>query len=620
MPSIRAIFLFLNGLILLYPALAQSPQTYAMATYAGNGTAGFSGDGAAANAAQLSGPAGLWVDGAGNLYIADQFNHRLRKVDAGSRNISTIAGNGTMGFAGDNAAATSADLNTPGDVVVDSAGNIYIADTGNDVIRKVTSGGTISTFAGNYGAGFNFGGDGGAASGAVFNTPSAVVLDSSGNLYIADTVNNRIRKVSASNNIVTTLAGQDASGFAGDNGRAIFAKLNAPRGLAVDASGNLYIADSLNHRIRKVTPAGIISTVVGSGTPGFSGDGGPALNAQLNRPLAITLDAAGNMYIADSFNSRIRKVSSSGIITTIAGNGSFGYNGDGYPATSFPLKFPSGVAVDGAGNVYIGDTQNNAVRLLTPQAPPSPPSVSANGVISAGSFGAFSSAAPGSWIEIYGTNLAVDSRPWATSDFNGFTAPISLDGTGVTIGGVSAFLSYISANQINAQVPSGAGSGPQPLVVTTAGGASAPYSLTLNTAQPGLYAPPSFQIGGKQYVAALFSDGTYVAPPGVVSGITSRQAHPGETVLLYGVGFGLVTPGFAAGQIAQQSNTLAAPLKVFFGQSQATLSYQGLAPGFVGLYQFNVVVPNIPSSDAVPLTFTLGGVQGSQTLYTAVQD
>ncbi|MGB7763348.1 MAG: IPT/TIG domain-containing protein [Bryobacteraceae bacterium] len=254
------------------------------------------------------------------------------------------------------------------------------------------------------------------------------------------------------------------------------------------------------------------------------------------------------------------------------------------------------------------------------------PSITPGGVISAGSFGAFTSAAPGSWIEIYGTSLAADTRLWTSADFNGVNAPTSIDNTTVTIGGQSAFIYYVSPTQVNAQVPSNVGTGPQPVVVSTAVGASDPVTITINQLEPGLLAPPSFKVGGTQYVVALFPDGaTYVLPPGAIPGVNSRRAQPGDIVTMYGIGFGSVTPDSPAGQIVPGKNTLQLPFQLQFGQAQPTINYDGLAPGAVGLYQFNVVVPNILSSDAVPLTFSVGyppslGAAGTQTLYIAVQN
>jgi len=246
--------------------------------------------------------------------------------------------------------------------------------------------------------------------------------------------------------------------------------------------------------------------------------------------------------------------------------------------------------------------------------------VSVSGVVSASAFGGFTSIAPGSWIEIYGSNLAADSRSWGGSDFTGVNAPTSLDGTSVSIGGYSAFVDFISTGQVNAQVPSNVGTGPQNLTVKTAGSASTPLSITVNALEPGLLAPASFNIGGTQYVVAQFVDGTYVLPEGAISGLASRPAKPGDTIVLYGVGFGPVTPEIPAGQIVQVANTLASPFAISIGGTPAIADYFGLAPSYVGLYQFNVVVPNVASSGAAPLTFTLDKAAGTQTLYVAVQN
>lgn len=248
-----------------------------------------------------------------------------------------------------------------------------------------------------------------------------------------------------------------------------------------------------------------------------------------------------------------------------------------------------------------------------------PPAISSGGVISAAGFGAFPSVAPGSWIEIYGTALATTSRGWAGADFNGVNAPVALDGVSVRIGGQAAFVAYVSAGQINAQVPSNVSPGLQPLTVTTGAGTSAALNIQVNATQPGFNAPAVFKIGSRQYAAALFPDNaTFAMPAGAIPGVPSRPARPGETITLYGVGFGAVTPAIQAGQIAGGANSLAAPLAVFIGGVRATVAYAGLAPGAVGLYQANIVIPTVTAGDAVPLTFTLGGTAGAQSLFLAV--
>jgi sugar lactone lactonase YvrE len=334
-------------------------------TVAGNGVFGFAGDGGAATSASLNSPAGVALDASGNLYIAEYANHRIRKVDAATGIITTVAGNGINTFAGDGGAATSASLSHPNGVALDASGNLYIADYGNSRIRKVAAAtGIITTVTGN--GVFGFAGDGGAATSASLYFPTGVALDASGNLYIADPRTQRIRKVDAASGIITTVAGNGVLGFAGDGGPATSANLASPSGVALDASGNLYIADIGNERIRKVDAAsGIITTAAGSGVLGFAGDDGAATSASLASPWGVALDASGNLYIADYFNHRIRKVdATTGIITTVAGNGTATFAGDGGAATSANLNYPVGVAVDASGNLYIADFRNQRIRKV----------------------------------------------------------------------------------------------------------------------------------------------------------------------------------------------------------------------------------------------------------------
>ena len=347
----------------------------AISTVAGNGTATFAGDGGAATSASLNGTAASAVDAAGNLYIADQASNRIRKVAAATGFISTVAGSGAATFAGDGAAATSASLNSPTDVQVDGAGNLYIVDQQNQRIRKVTAAtGFISTVAGNGAS--TFAGDGGPALSASLKTPVSVAVDGAGNLYIADYYNARIRKVTAATGTISTVAGTGTAAFAGDGGSATAASLNGPNDVAVDAAGNLYIADELSNRIRKVTAdTGYISTVAGTGSAGFSGDGGLATSAALNSPAGVAVDAAGNLYIAEQTNRRIRKVTAaSGYISTVAGNGASGFSASQdtgtTAATAAALSVANDVAVDGAGNLYIADYNNQRIRKVT--ATPAP--------------------------------------------------------------------------------------------------------------------------------------------------------------------------------------------------------------------------------------------------------
>ncbi len=343
-----------------------SMLSWTITTIAGNGERSFGGDGGPATATQLDRPRGVAVDGAGNLYIADTQNKRIRKVDS-TGTITTVAGTGVWGFSGDGGPASEAQLSTPRGVTVDGAGNLYIADSRNHRIRKVDSTGTITTVAGTGVEGFS--GDGGPAVEARISFPEGVAVDGAGNLYIGDLYNNRIRKVD-SRGTITTIAGTGEGSYSGDGGPASEAQLSTPSGVAVDGAGNLYIGDTYNYRIRKVDSTGTITTIAGTGEDGFSGDGGPATEAHLYAPQSLAVDGAGNLYIGDLYNHRIRKVDSRGTITTIAGTGESGFSGDGGPATEAHLYAPHGVALDGAGNLYIADTINNRIRKLTPMTGP----------------------------------------------------------------------------------------------------------------------------------------------------------------------------------------------------------------------------------------------------------
>ncbi|MCX6594263.1 MAG: hypothetical protein NTZ56_22340 [Acidobacteria bacterium] len=420
-------------------------------TVAGNGTQGFSGDGGPATSGQLGKPSAVAVDAAGNLFIADSGNDRIRRVtpdgfittvalvggpatsvplrsptgvaldaagnlfiaDSGNRLIrratpsgvvTTVAGGGTNPT-GDGRPATSVQLDNPSGVAVDAVGNLFIADAGNNRVRRVTPDGiitavalgggpattgalaidtagnlfitgnlrlrrvapdgSITTVAGN--GSDRFSGDGGPATSAQLDSPYAVSLGAAGNLFIADRANHSIRRVTPAG-MITTVVGNGIRGFAGDGGPATSAQLDNPSGVAVDAAGNLLISDSFNQRIRRVTPDGIITTVAGTGSRGASGDGGPAIRASFSAPYGLAFDAAGNLFIADLGNARIRRVTPSGIITTVAGNGNFGFSGDGGPATRAELEGPVGVAVDSSGNLFIADfrSNSNCIRRVTP--------------------------------------------------------------------------------------------------------------------------------------------------------------------------------------------------------------------------------------------------------------
>ena len=612
--------------LLATSSLLAQPTGYTITTVAGGGSN--TGNGVPATSALIPRPLDLALDATGNLYLAEFTTGTVRKVSPGGT-ITTIAGGGTLsGSLADGGPATNALLDGPSGVVVDGGGNLYISESNGYRIRKITVAGIITTIAG-IGPTSGPLGDGGPAAAASLAGPSGLALDSVGNLFVVDTGHQSIRKVSL-NGTITTVAGIGLMvGSTGDGGPATLAVLSSPTGVGVDAVGNLYIADAGDFRIRKVSPLGIITTVAGNGSPGYSGDGGPATLASIGtavvggaEPMGLMIDGAGNIYIADQLNNRVRMVGADGKINTIAGNGASTGSGDNGPATNAGLPRPIGMTFGKAGLIYVSQAGPGAVRLLTPSANPITPlpSIDAGGVFTASAFGLFTQAAQGSWIEIYGSYLSSDSRSWTSTDFSGINAPTSLGGTTVSIGGHPAFIAYASPGQINAQVPTGIGTGPEPLTVTTSAGTSATYSVVVNGVEPGLLAPPSFTIGSTPYVVGIFSDGTtYVLPSGAITSVPSRPAKAGETIMLYGVGFGAVTPNFPAGEVVQSSNTLVSPFHIFFGPTEATVTYAGLAPDLVGLYQFNVVVPTLTTTGPVHLTFTLNDVLGTQNLFVSVQ-
>ena len=366
-------------LILLFTCVCCSVQAQMniITTVAGNDViSGFSGDLGLATNAKLYAPEGLCLDKSGNIYIADAGNNRIRKVTLSTGIITTIAGSEILGFSGDGGPATNAQLFAPEDVVVDSVGNVFLADAGNNRIRKIAaSTGIITTIAGSgptavVSAGDN--GDGGPATDALIGSPSGICLDQYGNIYIADYGNNKVRKVDAATGIITTVAGKSTIGYAGgyidysgDGGQATDAQFSGPNQLYADNDGNIFISDQWNHVVREITGStGIITTVAGKGIMGYSGDGGPAINARLNQPCGIYVDALDNIFITEYDNGTIRRVDGvTGIITTVAGKGVREFSGDNGPATNAELRCGD-AWVDKYGTLFIADMDNNRIRMV----------------------------------------------------------------------------------------------------------------------------------------------------------------------------------------------------------------------------------------------------------------
>jgi uncharacterized protein (TIGR03437 family) len=582
-----------------FVVLAVLSLSYAQAiisTVAGTGSLVFSGDGGPATKAGIGIPPDVAIDGAGNLYIVDRSNNRIRKVDT-SGTISTFAGNGASDFSGDGGPATNAALFLPIAVAVDGAGNVYIAD-GPNGLRKVNTSGiinsvpVISSFL------------------SRIASPGGMASDSAGNVYISDMNGSAIYKLDKTG-VLTTVAG-GTFGFSGDGGPATKAALNFPSGVALDSAGNIYFADKGNNCVRKVDTKGIITTFAGTGKAGYSGDGGPATSAKLGLNLTaafqgVAVDSAGDVYIADPQNNRVRVVNPAGIISTFAGNGT-GFatgsltNGDGGPPASAAVVTPYGVAVDSAGNVFIADTGHGVIRKVTGAVTGggSGPTISANGVVNGASF------QPGiganSWVTIQGAGLATRTDDWSNSIVNG-ALPTSLDGVSVTMGGKAAYVYYVSPGQLNVLAPD-VPAGSITVTVTTAGGTSSAFASTASA-----YGPAFFVWPGNQVVATR-TDYSYAVKPGTFAGATTTAAKPGDVIVLWATGFGPTNPAPPTGVAVPSDKpyaTISLP-SITIDNVPATVYGAALAPGSVGLYQIAIQVPPSLADGDWPIQALIGGV------------
>jgi uncharacterized protein (TIGR03437 family) len=412
-------------------------------------------------------------------------------------------------------------------------------------------------------------------------------------------VNQVIRKIDLKG-IITTVAGNGVDGYAGDGGPATAASLAFPIGIAVDTAGNLYIADGNNNRVREVTARGIISTIAGNGNGGFAGDGGAAVSASINIPSDVAVDTTGNLYIADAGNNRVREVSPAGIITTIAGTDDNGYSGDGGPATEAMLNFPWGLAVNPAGAVYIGDRVNSRIRVVSPAAVTVPPTLSSDPALNGASFVPGMAIAPGSVVSLFGSNLTTG----LASDLSA-PLPYSLNDTSVTFNGAQVPLFFVSPNQINVQVPFTLPVG-QVQIQVQYGTAVSPVAVaTVATFSPGI-----FMVDYAANIGAIVHATTYA----VVT--ASNPAVPGEPLAIFATGLGPVNMAIASGAAAPSTAPFAETTNtptVTIGNVSAHVLFSGLAPGYVGLYQVNVTVPSGLSGGSHSLQISVGGVASNTT-------
>ena len=348
----------LHLLILLLYSFGGSAQI--ITTVAGNGGTVL-GDGGPAVNASLNGPYGVALDSHGNMFVTDGYHGRIRKINTAGI-ITTIAGTGVEGYNGDGIPATNAQIYRPVGITIDAANNIFFCDAFNNRVRKIDTFGIITTVAGNGMTAYN--GDNIPATAAALYAPHCIVLDAAGNMYITDFENHRVRKVNAAG-IISTIAGTGVLGSDGDNGPAVNAKINGPYGIALDAEGNIYFADDWANVVRKIDATGVITTFAGNDTATVLGDNGPATVAALNHPSGITIDNYRNVFISNISQQRIRKVAPNGVISTIAGTGALGFSGDNGPATAAELGSPCGITLDASnGSIYLADFSNSRVRRI----------------------------------------------------------------------------------------------------------------------------------------------------------------------------------------------------------------------------------------------------------------
>lgn len=556
------------------------------ATIVAGSTAGsFAGDNGAADAARLNGPAAAVYDANGNLFLADERNHRVRRVSL-TGTITTIAGTGSAGYSGDGGPAIQARLNSPRGLSFDRFGNLLIADSANHVVRRVAVNGVMTTFAGNNFNGFR--GDGGPATTAMLDTPSAVLADPNTNdVYIADTRNHRVRRVSSSG-LISTYAGSAAgAGFTGDGNMAVFAQLSQPAALAFDAAGLLYVADSGNNRIRRIDLTGLITTV---------GD------ANLLGPRGVVVDRDGAVLVADTGNHRIRRIDPAGTVATIAGTGLPGFGGDGGTALDARLNFPLGLTLDAAGNLLVADSANNRIRRLVAEtaviAPPSfelpqlkfvHPATNQETLL-----------APGMLATLYGVNLGPEQPMMGV--VRNSRLDTRLGDLEVGVNGIAAPLLYASNSQVNIQVPNRTGTSGRAVVeVRYRNTVRATQTTALVEAAPGLFA-----------MGAVHPDGS--------TNSDTNPAPRGEILVLYATGVGRLTPEPVDGQLTMDAPFPAPvlPVALRIGGQEAAIVWVGAAPGLPGITQINFRSPSgfFPAgAHAVELLVGSARTASSQPLY-----
>jgi uncharacterized protein (TIGR03437 family) len=550
------------------------------------------------------------VDSVGNQYVVDEGYHVAYRFDRFGT-LTTIAGQYNFaGTTGDNGPASQSRLANPYGIAVGPDGSVYISDYSGR-IRRIAPNGIISTFAGRtYERGFS--GDGGPATNALLSDqPAQLVFDSVGNLYFTD--RQRVRRITRAG-IISTVAGTGFAGFPAGTGELATAAHMTPCYLAIGPDDTLYISTCrAPFKVYRRLANGTLRTVAGNGEQRTSGDGGPATSASLQSAYGIGLDRSGNLYIADPFGHSIRKVSADGTISHFAGSDGAGNAGNGGPAVTAQLYYPAGLTVGPDDVVYFVE-RGVQVRKITPALGPTLNSTNAANPAFLGKAGFTSN----SYLELFGSDFSTTTRTWAGADFRGSNAPTSLDGVSVTVNGRDAFIYYVSPSQININVPEDTAVGPVNIQVRNATGTSNTLSVNRTRLAPTLHAIPQFTVGGRAHVVAQTPDfRSFVGNPGMVTGIAFTAARPGQTVVVYALGCGPTSPATVPGAVNAANAPLALPSEVRIGGQRAAVAFAGAVANTIGLYQFNVVIPEIAPGDQ-PIELTVDGVPNNQNLVIAV--
>ncbi len=596
-------------------------------TTCGNGTAGYSGDGGPDTLAEINFPGFLSFGGSGygSLFIGDRLNYRVRQLKLGPGGIIfTKAGDGTNGFYGDSGPATAAEISIPGGVAVDKHNNVYFCDYDNHVVRKVDGSGIITTIAGTPGvAGFL--GDGGPASAAKFNYPLGITVDSLGNLFVADQHNNRIRMISATGTI-STVVGTGTSGFSGDLGPATAADISLPNYVRMDSVGNLYITDNGHHRIRKVDAFGIINTIAGNGTLGSSGDGGPATAAELNYPGGIAIDRQGNIFICDCYNNRIRRIDAfTGIISSVAGTGTAGYSGDWGPATAAELNQPVDVAVDYYNNVYFVDWNNSRIRTFN-----SPLTITCDTVTGLSVSSITSTSANLSWTAITGS-----SGYWYVVDLSSASPAVPGTFTGATTASVSGlppgqnYYAHV-LDSCGAGNLSGWATVPFPTLpispcdAVTGLAVSSITSTSANLSWTAVTGSLGYEYTVDMSAASPSSPGTYVAASTVtVTGLIPGQNYYGHVLDSCGAGnlSAWVTVPFSTPSVTACDTVTGLSVSSITSTS-ATVSWTAVAGtlGYEYIVNTSAAAPTTPGTQTTATSIPVLGLLAGQSYYAHVLD